>query len=260
MSLRADCHIHIYPRQDAARTLRAAMKHLNAMSISPADRFAIFLTESHDCNWFASLKDGSHGLPDDFLVSPTPEAEAVDITFDHQTLSVFAGRQIVTAEHLVIMALTLAEIPEDGKPAAEVIKTIQQAGAIPVLSWAPGKWMFARAAKVKNLIANTQGPLLLGDTSLRCKGWPLPAPMRETVYPLLAGSDHLPAPGEENQAGRYGVEIDLILDPAAPVSSVRQALLNPATQCRFIGKRSCPLTMLSRMVAHRKHKKAGAGQ
>ncbi len=259
MSLRADSHIHIYPQQDAAITLRAAMKHLQTPSASPADRFAIFLTESHDCNWFASLKDGSHGLPDDFLVSATPEAEAVDIAFDHQTLTVFAGRQVVTSERLEILALTLAEIPEDGKPAAEVIKAIQQAGAIPVLSWAPGKWMFTRAEKVKNLITNTQGPLLLGDTSLRCKGWPLPAPMRETSYPLLAGSDPLPVPGEENQAGLYGVEIDLTLDPADPVSSVRRALLNPATQSRFIGRRTWPLTMISRMAAHRKQKKAGAG-
>lgn len=254
MTLRSDAHIHIYPHQDAAAILRAAVQHLQE-SASPGDHFALFLTESSTCNWFSQLKDGSHGLPEAFTVSPTPEAEAVGIAFEDQTLTVFAGRQIVTAERLEILALTLAEIPDDGQPAAGVLQQIQARGAVPVLSWAPGKWMFARASTVKNLIARHEGPLLLGDTSLRCLGWPMPGPMREAVYPLLAGSDPLPVPGEEIQAGRYGVEINFEFDPEKPVTCIRQALLNPETRSRFIGKRGGPLSMLTRMRKHRNFKK-----
>lgn len=259
MTLRCDAHIHIYPQQDAASTLQTALWHLTNAA-SPADRFALFLTESKACNWFAQLKDGSHGLPDNFTVTPTAEAEAMNVAWGGQSLTVFAGRQIVTAERLEILALTLADIPADGEPAEAVLKDIQARGAVPVLSWAPGKWMFARAKTVKNLIAQHQGPLLLGDSSLRCQGWPMPAPMREARFPLLAGSDPLPVPGEETQAGTYGVEIDMDLDPDRPVTAIRQALLNPDTSSRFLGNRSSAFTMLSRLYRHRQHKKSASGQ
>lgn len=254
MSLRADTHVHVYPQHQAAVTLRAAIRHLGKTPASPGDAYALLLTEAASCNWFASLKDGSHGLPADFQILPSPEAESVEILFDQQRIHVFAGRQIVTAERLELLALTLAEIPEDGQPAEAVLTDIQSRGAVPVLAWAPGKWMFSRAEKVRQLIDGRRGPLLLGDSSLRCLGWPRPGPMRRSAYPLLAGSDPLPFPGEEKQAGRYGVEIEMILDPGAPVSSLRKALMNPATPCRLLGRRNRPDMMLKRMLAHRQTK------
>ncbi|WFB37306.1 hypothetical protein P3T73_05970 [Kiritimatiellota bacterium B12222] len=257
MSLLADCHIHVYPEQDGAATIRSALSHLRTHSKSDQDCFAIFLTEAHSCNWFAALKSGAVLLPDDMQVIPSPEDNCLQVNTKEGTLFIFAGRQIVSAERLEILALTQSTVPKDGASTSDIIEAVSSCGAVPVLSWAPGKWMFARSKIVKKLIAESEVPLLLGDSALRCQGWPMPAVMKETVFPLLAGSDPLPVSGEEQVAGRYGVRIEMTLDLQAPVTSVREALLNPKTPVHFIGKRGGPLNMFSRMNAHRKNKKAG---
>ena len=57
-----------------------------------------------------------------------------------QDLSIVAGRQIVTAENLEILALGFDAGLDDGLPIDEVILAVQAAGALCVLPWGFGKW------------------------------------------------------------------------------------------------------------------------
>lgn len=254
MDILADTHIHFYPQHDSAALIRGAVQRLRQAARDPEGACALFLTEGKGFRAYEQLKSGEFPLPEGFSLSTTPESAGAYLHHDGQHTLLVAGRQIVTAERVEILALGLERELADGQPAAEVIAAVDAAGAVPVLAWAPGKWMFSRAEVVDRLLRHAGDVLRLGDSSLRCKGWPLPQPMAASRMPVLAGSDPLPFPGDEHAAGSYGIRISLNFDEAAPITSLRRALRDENTPISRIGHRNSPLTMTKRMLAHRKHK------
>lgn len=256
MDLLADTHVHFYPDHDLGALVSGAVSRLRQAAGAPDAPCALFLTEGKGYQAFHQLKSGELSLPDGFELEASPESAGLYLHHEGNRTLLVAGRQIVAAERVEILALGLENEAEDGQPAADVIASADAAGAIPVLAWAPGKWMFARAEVVDRLIRHSGDVLRLGDSSLRCKGWPLPKPMAAARMPVLAGSDPLPFPGDESAAGSYGVRITLNLDEAAPVSSLRRALRDETTPISRIGQRNSAVQMARRMAAHRKHKSA----
>lgn len=254
MDLLADTHIHLYPRHDLAALIDGAVHRLRRAAKSPDAPCALFLTEGKGFQAFSDLQNGLIELPDTYSVEPAPEPGALYITHGNDRTLLLAGRQIVAAERVEILALTLETEPEDGAPAADILATVDASGAIPVLAWSPGKWMFSRAEVVEQLTRHAGEILHLGDSSLRCKGWPLPKPMASAKRPVLAGSDPLPFPGDESTAGSYGVRISLNFDENAPVTSIRRALRDDTTPIARIGQRNSPIQMARRMAQHRRHK------
>ena len=260
MELVADTHVHIYPVHDAAGLIRSCADRLRGQAQSPDAVCALFLTEGKGFHFFDRLRDGSHGLPDAFRVAPAAEPEAVRVTWGDQASAwIFAGRQIVTAERLEILALTSLDGIPDGAPTGRTVEGVHESGAIPVLSWAPGKWFFQRGDVVRDVIeGHAPGHLLIGDTALRPTLWPEPSLMKTARckgLAVLAGSDPLPFAGDETQAGGYGVRGDLDFDKNKPVSSVRKWLTDPNAYIERMGKRNGPVEMLARMMNHRKSKK-----
>jgi hypothetical protein len=246
----ADTHVHIYPAFQEDRLVRSGMQHLRRLSGSGDSMLAFCLTESAGCNYFQALEEGLHGMPANFRVIPADEKGAVRLDVDEESLWVFAGRQVVAAERVEIHSLLCPALIPDGLPAAEIIALTLKAGGVPVLAWAPGKWMFRRARVVKQLLSDF-GPdaLLLGDSSLRPLGWPQPASMRHRK--TLAGSDPLPFAGEETQTGRYATRLLVDFDAHAPVTALRQALLDPSIGSERVGQRNSLSGVLSRMRRHR---------
>ncbi len=251
MKIIADTHIHIYPVHDPAELIRRAARRLVRASSSPNPVFVLFLAEGRGFDFFGRLRNGSHGLPGTFNVEPADEPEAVRVTLEEDTVWILAGRQVATAERVEILALTLAGGVEDGRPAAETVEAVLAGGGIPVLAWAPGKWMFRRAAVVRSLL-KTFGPdrLLLGDTSLRPLGWPEPAAMREPGRKVVAGSDPLPRSGEEARAGSYGVALEGDFDGLRPAASLRRLLADPEAPLRRVGRRDPPWRTAFRLLRH----------
>lgn len=253
MDLLADTHIHLYPAHNPAALIDGSVARLRRAANAPDAPCALFLTEGRGFNAFTALQNGSLTLPASHRIEPASEPEALWIHNGPNRTLLLAGRQIVAAERVELLALTLLAPPEDGRPAAEIIHSVEAANAIPVLAWSPGKWMFSRAKTVDTLTRTHPG-LRLGDSSLRSLGWPLPAPMARATLPVLAGSDPLPFPGDESQAGTFGIRISLTLDERTPVTSLRNALRNPDTPVTPIGRRNPPHRMALRMIRHRRHK------
>ncbi|MCC5843625.1 MAG: hypothetical protein JJU05_05175 [Verrucomicrobia bacterium] len=254
MDLLADTHIHLYPQHDIATLIDGAVNRLRAAAGEPAASCALFLTEGKGFQVFQNLKTGAIRLPETHTVDPSPESGALYIHHGGNRTLLVAGRQIVAAERVEILALALETEPEDGQRAADIIAAVDAAGAVPVLAWSPGKWMFSRAEVVDRLTRHAGDVLHLGDSSLRCTGWPLPKPMANARLPVLAGSDPLPFSGDESTAGSYGVRITLQFDEKTPVTSIRRALRDNTTPIVRIGQRNSPLQMARRMVQHRRHK------
>lgn len=238
----ADGHMHLYPAYD----IKAVFRHL----IQNLDRLAgcagsgtngngihklAFLAESREHDFFSRLKDRDktivgHGLE----ITSAPDQVCVMVGVRGVgRVCLVAGRQIVTHERLEILGLAMhAKIP-DGLPTRDVIQKVVEAGGIPALAWAPGKWLFARGRLVRDLIASDQAKVLrLGDTTLRPTLWPEPRLMklaRERGMAVIPGSDPLPFAGEERYAGTYGFIYQGAFDAERPVASMRQILTGPGT-------------------------------
>ena len=70
---------------------------------------------------------------------------------------VIAGRQIVSAERIEVLALgTRTQIP-DGQPLAATIDAVRADGALAVLPWGFGKWWGARGRMVDAYLETATG-------------------------------------------------------------------------------------------------------
>ncbi len=262
MRFYADGHLHFYPRHHAATWIRFLVTHLKraAEGAGAPTVLGAFLVDGGSSRQWAMLGEGRIEWGG---AQPNVEAQAADGAVRLRlagaaTLFLFPARQLVTAERVELLAWFVDRTLPDGLPAAEAVRRIASAGGWPVLAWAPGKWMFERSRVVWGLLEQF-GPeqLLLGDSSLRPQFSPMPPAMRWGLrhgFRLAAGSDPLPAYGEERFAGAYGFSLETGFDPERPAASVRAALQQGRPLARF-GRRRSWLQVARSLLRHAAEKK-----
>ena len=248
MLILADTHVHFYRVHELERWTSAAVAQLDG----PAPHAKVLcLTERHDCrafaeNWLQGERVGDHALR---------------IAKDGREAFVIAGRQIVTRERLEVLSLTSDAAIADGQPVDDVLKQVRDAGGLPVLAWAPGKWFFARGKIIARLLEEQEpGSLLVGDSSLRPTLWPDPDLMTYAHgrgFNVIAGSDPLPFKGDEKWVGAYGVCADAPFDVGDPAGSMRAVLGNPQSKFLRIGRRSTVLEVAARLRGNARSKRGG---
>lgn len=246
-----DGHVHLYPDYDWALALRTLFTNLGPKGIRLG-----FLTESAGCRFYQAACDNpSAFVRSEIAVQPGPGPNALTVTLAGTVLGVLiAGRQIVTAERLEVLAIGIdAPIP-DGQPVSQTLATVRDRGGVPVLSWSPGKWFSSRGRLIESLITSQPtGSFLLGDTALRPTCWPMPRLMhmaRDRGIKIIGGSDPLPLRHEERQLGTYGISAMTAFDPLAPADSVRRMLSYSNTIFTPIGKRAAPLSFAKRWISN----------
>lgn len=234
-----DAHVHIYPEYDLTAFLDSAWDNLKnkAEKLEPGKDFTgvLMLTEGKRDNWFQTLLErarGQQSAQDKWQFHATEEAESLKATGpQNQVLFICAGRQIVTAENLEVLALATAATRPDGAPIQEVIEWVQQQNGIPVIPWGFGKWWGKRGDILSSLLkSNARDQFFLGDNSGR--PWFMGNPKhfataRRQQRPILPGSDPLPFASESWRAGSAGFSVTEPLDPDRPASSLRNCLKNP---------------------------------
>lgn len=268
MTVIADTHVHLYPTYDVPRALRTL--HANLNGLAPGATPVGFLTEASGHDMFTALREGRILPGEGLCVEEARERESITIAPETRTgnehptsstqhptfnkLVLFAGRQVVTRERIEILALTLRDAVADGRTAETTVSEILDRGGVPVVSWAPGKWFFRRGAVVRDLLERfAPGELLLGDTSLRPRGWGEPRLMqagRGRGFGVVAGSDPLPVAGEEAWLGRYASRFDGSWDADRPVESARRLLRTCAGEPARCGRRGGLVTTAWRIGRH----------
>jgi hypothetical protein len=201
-----DTHVHIYPFYDVAATLDALLDNLGVAD--PGAQRVGCLTERFDCNLFDDLAaGGDSAVAERFGIEVDGEALRVTRRSDEARFHLLPGQQVITGENIEILSLACGQRVTEGQPAAKTVAAILEAGGVPVVAWAPGKWFFGRGRVVRSLIETfTPAELALGDTTLRPIGWLTPLIFREARlrgFRTLHGSDPLPYRGEERRAGSY---------------------------------------------------------
>lgn len=248
--LSVDAHVHVYP----AYRWPGAVRQLLARLDGPDDSIPVgLLAESAGVHFLsdrlAAREDAREG---ECGIAVGPDRESLLVSDGRRLGYLIAGRQIVTAERLEILALGKDLHHSDGRPAGETLERIGASGAIPVLSWAPGKWCGARGELVQRLIeSHAPEAFLMGDTAMRPVGFPQPSLMRlarQRGFRIIAGSDPLPFPGEECRLGAYGIALEAAFDPARPAESLRRALAEPQGAWTLIGRRGNVFTCLTRWI------------
>jgi hypothetical protein len=257
LTLVADAHVHIYPVHDPSAVFRFATSNLGGLAAgagADATR-ALFLTERSDCRAFAELSSGRM-RPAGCHVQATSDPLTLRVECAQGALYLIAGRQMATRERLEVLALGLAEPLPDGLSLLETIAAAQSAGALAVIPWSPGKWLFGRGRALARLVDSADpGRLLLADSSLRPRGTPEPglfARARARGMRVIAGSDPLPLPGEERVVGSYAVVCQGLFDAERPAFSARSLLCDAPV--RAGNRRSLPsvLYRLARLALSRR--------
>ena len=246
MPLLIDSHVHFYPSYDAGalfRSFRAAVLRAGA------DAGAICLVEREGQSAFAAWSRGE-GLPDGAELQRREDAALLLSWREGPPVAVLAGRQVACAERIEILALGTPAAFRDGIPAAEAVAAARDAGALPVLAWGVGKWLFSRAKVVRGLLDRFPADgLFLGDTSMRPVFWPTPAPMAgapSSGRRVLHGSDPLPKPGEERRAGEWADLASGALPGDRPLAGALLQILREAPM-RPAGRRAGLLEFVRRM-------------
>ncbi|MEI7881070.1 MAG: hypothetical protein WCI95_09370 [bacterium] len=255
-TLAVDGHVHIYPQYDWAEAVTALLENLATASQTLAPRQNVIpiglLAESRTNRFYNEVMEAGAPLSKGSLqVEAGPDSGSLVIR-DAGTVTgyLIAGRQLVTSEKLEVLALGKDTTLSSGLPIEETLKTIAAQGAMPVLSWSPGKWFFKRGKLVGSLIAShPPGSFMLGDIGIRPTVWTTPRLMKlatQCGFKILGGSDSLPMPGEERWIGRAGFQVTGAFDPQKPAASVRALLQAPSSVFIPIGQHSSLIAFATR--------------
>ena len=237
-----DYHAHLYPCYDINTALEGAISRLSSHTRgSELTTLAIGLCERFDCDFFNQLESNpSSIIPQWNIESLVPKRVIRLSSKKHNTpLLLFAGRQIVTAERLELLCLGVDAKISEKIPFRDAVSEVKDAGGIPVMNWALGKWMFSRKPIVQQLLDEySPQELLIGDTSLRPRTTITPSIMKKALnsgFKLIAGSDPLPMPEETSLLGSYGLRVEV--DDIDNYSSLLEQTIN-SSQRQVVGTRS----------------------
>ena len=262
-----DAHVHCHAGVPPARLLDHAAANIAAAAaarnIRPAAGW-LLLTEMAGDDAFASLDraaaDGTDldgwrirrtAEPISLITEPVSPIDQGPAAFP---LILVAGRQIVTAEGLEVLAIGARGPFADGQALASAVAAVRAAGGLAVLPWGFGKWWGRRGAVVEDFLARaTPGSLFLGDNGGRLQGASPPAAFGTAAakgIPVLPGSDPLPLAAEaETAAGRYGFVLEAVVDADHPAAGLVAHLEALREQPPSFGTRQSLLAFVSRQLA-----------
>ncbi|NJO77653.1 MAG: hypothetical protein HC827_03445 [Cyanobacteria bacterium RM1_2_2] len=260
----ADAHVHLHDCFPLDRVLDAALENFSRFGKPEAGfQGVLFLAEMANQNQFEQLFQQS-GQEKGYMVGNWTlyqTEESVSLSAVHisgQEIVILAGRQLVTAEKLEVLAL-ITDCPfADGMPLEETIETILAADGIPVLPWGVGKWIGKRGKRLQALLQAQKFPLYLGDNSGRPMFWfrsPYFQQAEAQGLRILPGTDPLPLASEFQRPGSFGFKTQGTLSRQQPGQAMKQVLMNPATAISPYGSLENPFRFLQNQLQIRAKKK-----
>ena len=259
-----DSHVHIHGAFDVATMLDHASVHRESVALgqglSPAVPGVLMLTESQGVEAFLQLAENPGRPLGRWRAHRTGEAMSLRLEAnDAVPLVLIAGRQIVTAERLELLALGTLETFTDGQPIGSVIELVHQSGALAVVPWGFGKWIGGRGRIVRGLLNSSQASrLFVGDNGGRLNIGPEPALFavaRQQGVPILPGSDPFPFPAQVERPLGYGFVLAADVTSDTPAAAIKQELQARRVQPEIFGRRTGLASFVRNQLAMQWHKR-----
>jgi hypothetical protein len=198
-----DTHCHYYPRSTDEIFFTALVRNLHRQSLQYQQAsLGICLLDFADTQYFQRLADPAGGFP--FSITRLDD-QSLGLAIEGHHLSVFCGRQLVSAEGLEVILYGCREEVCSGRPILDYIEEYQQQYLV-ALPWGVGKW-FGRRGKIMSQLLSEEHGFVLGDIASRPAWWsavPQFSQASRQSVPILAGSDALPVPAFLQRLGSYG--------------------------------------------------------
>jgi len=258
-------HVHIYDCFDLETFLDSALENFKAEAARSGreDAFTavLLLTETAKENWFHRLAryvGDESGTKRKAIGNWTFHRTNEDCSLcaqygNAQGLFLIAGRQIITAEDLEVLALAMTRNFEDGSPAEELIEAVKESGGIPAFPWGFGKWLGQRGSTLTKILntPETSG-LFLGDNGNRPNFWPRPSHFKMAQAKgirILPGSDPLPFFSERHRPGSFGFSISGSIASEYPARDLKRILLEPKMLLKAYGQLERPWRFFRNQLA-----------
>lgn len=262
-ALLVDGHVHFHPCFDVGDFLEAAASNFASARAEVGRAGAVGCLMFTESSWRHDFRAFSEGLVTRAAPGWTAVATEEDCSLlaqrdDGEQLVLVAGRQLVTAERLEVLALgTLGEYP-DGLPAKEAAAAVASSEALAVVPWGFGKWTGRRAGIVRDMLTSRGAErLFVGDNGGRPAMAPTPALFslaRRRGIPILPGSDPLPLPAEVGKPGRFGFVLEGTADLRAPTAAIKR-VLETRIQPKSYGRLEKLATFARRQISLRLRKR-----
>jgi hypothetical protein len=234
-----DAHCHFYDCYSLENFLHAAFNNtMQASATAPLGGAGIILTERNDCNFYSRLLSDDTLHTDITALGYQQDKNILSHTDYPVPLVFYPGRQVSTIEKIEVLALFYEQTLPENMSLETLVSHIHTSGAVPVVNWAPGKWLGKRGRIVREFVTKHPDKIALGITSLLPEGLPYPALIEDTAtlnIPLIAGSDPLPFSGQESLACSYGMLFQSLTDQPSETDISSALLGNNVT---IAGKRS----------------------
>ena len=214
VELVVDAHVHLYPCMPVRAMLDAAARNLFAANGGAAAHAGVLLLADPD------------GVPgyERLLAEPGEQAgggwrrehgDRRSVTFRRDggpRITALRGQQLITREGLEVLGIACDARLVSGFPLAEMVGRIRAARGQAILAWGAGKWLGRRGRELTKLIEAEAGrpDVMLTDNGGRPRAWshvPQFDIAAERGMRVLAGTDPLPLPGEEQRVGSYAFRI-----------------------------------------------------
>ncbi len=219
-----DTHVHVYPAFDETVFLDAAMSNAKKLGRGLG---VIMLTECRDDHVFARWRDVGGFGPWTFATNGEPET-LIASRDGEVALIIIAGRQVITAERLEVLALGTDASFKDGEKIDQTIAVVRGQDALPVIPYGFGKWTGERGHTLSGLIeTHAKQGLVLGDNGGRPTIGPRPPHFDQAAahrLTLLPGTDPLPLRTCQRQACRFGVILPGPFDRATLAHDIKAQL------------------------------------
>lgn len=267
----ADAHVHIYDRFDLNLFFSYAFHNFTRGAASLGiDDFTpvLLLADWSNINWFERLCQFclDSGEPSESISNPAfsvhktnDEAALIVRLSEWQALYVISGKKIITAEDLEILALCSTHHFADGQSIHDTVHSIFQAGAIPVVPWAVGKWLGSRGKVLDDLLEQPgNAKFYLCDNGNRPIFWRWPRHFKRAEHlgiPIISGSDPLHFSTEAARTGRFGFAIEAQLRPESAASDMATALSSFAIKPMRYGRLESPWRFIKNQIRMQVFKK-----
>lgn len=255
-----DGHVHIHDCFDLQILFESAQRNFSsaagALGLGREFNAVLLLTESQNANYFSRLlgKATDKSLVNGWRFRTTKEADSlIAISPSGFELALIAGRQIVTAERLEVLAVCTDKLFDDGDTISAVIDSVSDANGVAIVPWGFGKWTGRRKKVIDRLIGDfSQRPFHLGDNSGRIGVWRDPPQFgraRSQGQRIFRGTDPMPFSGQECRVGSFGFSINGPFDRMRPTASMRKLLGSGNLRPTSYGALESPITFAKHQLA-----------